>query len=86
MDKKFVIILKPSGNRDLSFDHYVVHLQVSPPGQDRENWVEQDINYLPEYCCYYPGRGLRTPYTTVFCRNTCNRITILYLRDRIRRP
>jgi hypothetical protein len=47
MDKKFIIILKPSGNRDLVFDHYVVHVQGSPPGQDRENYVEQDITYLP---------------------------------------
>ncbi len=47
MDKKFVIILKPSGNRDLFFDHQVVHVQDSPPGRDRENWVEEDINYLP---------------------------------------
>jgi hypothetical protein len=32
-----------------------------------------------------PGRLLRTPYTTVFLRITWSRITIVYLRDRIRR-
>ena len=47
MDKKFVLILKPPGNNDIFFGHHVVRVQGGGPGENKQQWLQKDITFLP---------------------------------------
>ncbi len=42
-----IVILKPSGGRDIFFAHHTVHVKGTVPARDEEQWKQQDINFLP---------------------------------------
>jgi hypothetical protein len=68
-------------------------LKSSPSSSTSSTWpsprntIPSPLSINDGYLFQYPGRLLRAPYTvvnvhdtTVFCRNTCDRITIVFLR------